>query len=76
MNYSGKTLTQCVFDGHFTRETLTKVMTYDHPSWEHPLNQYIRQHATEWDKVKMFAKLLLVEEFKDKIPDTLQKLVT
>ena len=51
-------------------------MTYDHATWEHPLNQYIRQHATEWDKVKVFAKLLIAKEFKDKIPDTLQKLIT
>lgn len=55
---SGKTLTECVFDGHFTRETLAKVMTYDHPMWEQPLNEYIRKHAAEWDKVKEFAKQL------------------
>ena len=67
----GKSLTQCVFDGHFTRETLAKVMTYDHESWEHPLNQYIRQHATEWEKVKHFAKLLVKHHFKD-IPKELQ----
>ena len=73
MNFSGKSLTQCVFDGHFTRETLTKVMTYDHNFWERPLNQYIRKHATEWDKVQEFARVLIVHEFKDNIPKELQK---
>ena len=73
MNYSGKSLTQCVFDGHFTRETLTKVMTYDHHFWERPLNQYIRKHAKEWEKVKLFAKVLIQHEFKDNIPKELKK---
>ena len=48
------TLKQCVLEG-FTRETLRKVMTYDHEPREMPLNHYIRKHAAEWDKVKKFA---------------------
>ncbi len=59
-----KTLTQCVFEGNFTRETLRKVMTYDHESWEMPLNQYIRKHAADWDKVKKFATLLQQQQLK------------
>ena len=71
----GKSLTQCVFDGHFTRETLTKVMKYDHAMWEQPLNEYIRKHAAEWDKVQDFAKVLIVHNFRDNIPKELKKLV-
>ena len=70
---SVKSLTECVFDGFFTRETLAKVMNYDHAMWEQPLNQYIRKHAADWDKVQQFAKLLVVHHFREcGIPTQLQ----
>ena len=65
----GKSLTQCVFDGHFTRETLTKVMKYDHAMWEQPLNEYIRKHAAEWDKVQEFAKVLAKKHERNGVCD-------
>ena len=33
-------------------------MKYDHAMWEQPLNEYIRKHAAEWDKVQEIAKVL------------------
>lgn len=53
-----KTLCESVLEGEFTRETLQRVMKYQHDSWEHPLNQFIRKHAADWEKVKEFAKKL------------------
>ncbi len=72
---SAKTLCQSVLEGHFTRETLEKVIKYDHDSWEQVLNQYIRQHLTEWDLVTEFAKNLAKGYLKDNIDEQLSKLI-
>ena len=72
---SAKTLCQSVLEGHFTRETLEKVMKYDHESWESGLNQYIREHAIEWDKVSLFAKKLATEYLKHNIDEQLSNLI-
>ena len=64
-----------MLEGHFTRETLEKVMKYDHESWESGLNQYIRKHPAEWDKVSLFAKKLATEYLKDNIDEQLSKLI-
>lgn len=56
-----KTLCQCVLEGHFTRETLSKVMKYEHDSWESELNQFIRRNPTEWDKVQGLALTMAME---------------
>ena len=50
-----KTLCESVLEGDFSRETLERVMKYQHDSWEYPLNQYIRKHAKDWNKVQEFA---------------------
>lgn len=72
---SAKTLCQAVLEGHFTRETLEKVIKYDHDSWEQVLNQYIRQHLTEWDLVTEFAKKLATQYLKNHKDEQLSKLI-
>ena len=50
-----------MLEGHFTRETLSKVMKYEHDSWEQDLNLYIRRNPTEWDKVQKLALTMAME---------------
>ena len=59
-----KTLCQCVLEGHFTRETLSKVMKYEHDSWESELNQFIRRNAIDWDKVTELALNMAMEHIQ------------
>ena len=75
-----KTLCQCALEGHFTRETLHKVVKYDHAEWEQLLNNYIRKHAIHWDKVQELALNMALEHLQineDKQLDTfVQRYIT
>ena len=75
-----KTLCQCAMEGHFTRETLQKVVNYQHETWEQPLNKYIRKNAIHWDKVQELALTMALEHLQtneDKKLDTfIQKYIT
>jgi hypothetical protein len=74
MSSSAKTLCQCVLEGHFTRETLARVMKYQHDSWEMPLNQVVRKHPHEWDKVQHYARHLASQHY-DKLPKELKQYI-
>ena len=70
-----KTLCQCVLEGHFTRETLRKVMKYEHDPWEHELNQFIRKNALHWDKVQEHALTMAMEHLQSNKDEGLRTLV-
>lgn len=58
-----KTLCQCVLEG-FTTETLTKVITWNHETWESRLNQIVRKNPTNWDLVQRCALHIAREHLK------------
>ena len=75
-----KTLCQSAMEGHFTRETLQKVVNYEHAAWEQPLNQYIRKNAVQWDKVQELALVMALEHLQtdedQKLGTFIQKYIT
>ena len=59
-----KTLCQCVLEGHFTRETLSKVLSWNHETWESQLNHIVRKNPTKWDVVQRCALHFAEEHLK------------
>jgi len=70
-----KTLCQCVLEGDFTRETLSKVISFKHEKWEHRLNCFVRRNPTKWDKVQELALTMAMEHLQTNEDEGLSKLI-
>jgi len=69
-----KTLCECVLEG-FTRETLSRVVKYDHAPWENKLNTCVRRNPTDWDKVQEFALNMAMEHIQTHEDEGLSTLI-